>query len=141
MKNEKKPDHVVYNTETERYDAFLKPYATSLSAPVITTTDSLAWKNRNINKVNKHVQAKYNELKTAYTEMMQQYEYNNLVYGAKFNFEPIVGKSYFLYNFDDKDTLSLISPEEWNKIEDFVGEFKLNSENKWLRINERKISS
>ncbi|MDB9782179.1 DUF2452 domain-containing protein [Winogradskyella sp.] len=130
MKNEKKPDHVVYNTETERYDAFLKPYATSLSAPVITTTDSLAWKNRNINKVNKHVQAKYNELKTAYTEMMQQYEYNNLVYGAKFNFEPIVGEIYHLYKRTDASIfLSIIAPEECNF--NHVNSFYLDADGIW----------
>ncbi len=130
MKNEKKPDHVVYNTETERYDAFLKPYATSLSAPVITTTDSLAWKNRNINKVNKHVQAKYNELKSAYTQMMQQYEYNNLVYGAKFNFEPIVGDIYHLYKRADESIfLSIIAPEECNF--NHVNSFYLDADGIW----------
>ena len=36
MNTEKKPDQVVYNTETKRYDAALKPYATDVSAPVIT---------------------------------------------------------------------------------------------------------
>lgn len=130
MKKEKKPDHVVYNTETERYDAFLKPYATSLSAPVITTTDSLAWKNRNINKVNKHVQAKYNELKSAYTKMMQQYEYNNLVYGAKFNFEPIVGDIYHLYKRADESIfLSIIAPEECNF--NHVNSFYLDADGIW----------
>ena len=130
MKKEKKPDHVVYNTETERYDAFLKPYATSLSAPVITTTDSLAWKNRNINKVNKHVQAKYKELKSAYTEMMQQYEYNNLVYGAKFNFEPIVGEIYHLYlRADESIFLSIIAPEECNF--NHVNSFYLDADGIW----------
>ncbi|WP_296313784.1 DUF2452 domain-containing protein [Winogradskyella sp. UBA3174] len=130
MKKDKKPDHVVYNTETERYDAFLKPYATSLSAPVITTTDSLAWKNRNINKVNKHVQAKYNELKTAYTEMMQQYEYNNLVYGARFNFEPIVGQIYHLYKRKDESIfLSIIAPEECNF--NHVNSFYLDADGIW----------
>jgi hypothetical protein len=130
MKKEKKPDHVVYNTETKRYDAFLKPYATSLSAPVITTTDSLAWKNRNINKVNKHVQAKYNELKSAYTKMMQQYEYNNLVYGAKFNFEPIVGDIYHLYKRADESIfLSIIAPEECNF--NHVNSFYLDADGIW----------
>jgi hypothetical protein len=114
MKKEKKPDHVVYNTETERYDAFLKPYATSLSAPVITTTDSLAWKNRNINKVNKHVQAKY----------------NNLVYGAKFNFEPIVGDIYHLYKRADESIfLSIIAPEECNF--NHVNSFYLDADGIW----------
>ena len=133
MEKEKKPDQVVYNTETERYDAFLKPYATDVSAPVITTTDSLAWKNRNINKVNKHIQAKYNELKAAYDLMMQQYEYNNLVYAAKFNFEPIVGDTYHLYKREDNSTfLSIIAPEECNF--NSIGSFYLDADGIWHRL-------
>ena len=55
MVDDKKPDNVVYNTETQKYDAYLKPYATSVGAPVITTTDTIAWKNRSVNKLNHKV--------------------------------------------------------------------------------------
>lgn len=130
MKKTKKPDQVVYNTETERYDASLKAYATDVSAPVITTTDTLAWKNRNINKVNKHIQTKYNELKEAYDQMMEQYEYNNLVYGASFNFEPVVGDTYHLYLREDESTfLSIIAPEECNF--NHIGSFYLDADGIW----------
>ena len=133
MKNEKKPDQVVYNTETNRYDAALKPYATDVSAPVITTTDSLAWKNRNINKVNKHVQAKYNELKAAYDQMMQQYEYNTLVYDAAFSFEPVVGDNYHLYLRENNSTfLSIIAPEECSF--NHIGSFYLDADGLWHKI-------
>jgi hypothetical protein len=133
MKKEKKPDQVVYNIETERYDAFLKPYATNVSAPVISTTDSLAWKNRNINKVNKHIQAKYNELKAAYNQMMDQYEYNNLVYSSAFNFEPVVGDTYHLYIRENNSTfLSIIAPEECNF--NHVGSFYLDADGIWHKL-------
>jgi len=130
MNKNKKPDQVVYNTEKDRYEAHLKPYATDLAAPVITNTDSIAWKNRNINKVNKHIQAKYNELKAAYDKMMEQYEYNNLVYSAAFNFEPVVGNDYHLYIRTDNSTfLSIISPEECNF--NHVGSFYLDADGIW----------
>ncbi len=133
MKKEKKPDQVVYNVETQKYDASLKPYATNLSAPVITTTDSIAWKQRNINKVNKHIQAKYNELKAAYDQMMDQYQYNDLVYSAAFNFEPVVGDTYHLYKRDDESTfLSIIAPEECNF--NHVGSFYLNADGIWHKL-------
>ncbi|OZV69683.1 DUF2452 domain-containing protein [Winogradskyella aurantia] len=134
MKKKKKPDQVVYNTETERYDASLKPYATDVSAPVITTTDTLAWKNRNINKVNKHIQAKYNELKSAYDEMMAQYEYNNLVYSAHFNFEPVVGHTYHLYKrANDSTFLSIIAPEECDF--NHIGSFYLSADGIWHKTD------
>ncbi len=133
MKSEKKPDQVVYNTETGRYDAALKPYATSVSAPVITTTDSLAWKNRNINKVNHHIQTKYNELKLAYDQMMEQYEYNNLVYAAAFSFEPVVGDTYHLYIRENNTTfLSIIAPEECNF--NPIGSFYLDADGIWNKL-------
>ncbi|WP_411895257.1 DUF2452 domain-containing protein [Winogradskyella sp. A2] len=133
MKKEKKPDQVVYNTETQRYEAHLKPYATDLVAPVITSTDSIAWKNRNINKVNRHIQAKYNELKSAYNQMMEQYEFNNLVYSASFNFEPVIGENYHLYKRTNETTfLSIISPEECNF--NHIGSFYLDSDGIWHKI-------
>jgi hypothetical protein len=134
MKKKKKPDQVVYNTETERYDASLKPYATDVSAPVITTTDTIAWKNRNINKVNKHIQAKYNELKSAYDKMMAQYEYNNLVYSAHFNFEPVVGHTYHLYKrANDSTFLSIIAPEECDF--NHLGSFYLSTDGIWHKTH------
>ncbi len=52
MTEDKKPDNVVFNPETQKYDAALKPYSTSVGAPVITVADTIAWKNRSINKIN-----------------------------------------------------------------------------------------
>lgn len=125
-----KPDQVVYNTETKRYDAALKPYATNVSAPVIKTTDTIAWKNRNINKVNKQVQTRYNELKVAYQTMMEQFEYNNLVYNSHFNFEPVIGETYHLYKRKDKSTfLSIIAPEECNF--NYMNSFYLDADGIW----------
>ena len=47
MATRKKPDNVVFDTETQKYDAALKPYATNVSAPIITASDTIAWKNYN----------------------------------------------------------------------------------------------
>ena len=78
-----------------------------------------------------------NEIIERVRKMYDEYNDSIMVWESKFNFEPIVGKSYFLYTFDTGNVLSIISPEEWDKGKFFVGEFKLNTENKWLRNNER----
>ena len=64
-------------------------------------------------------------------------EYNNsiMVWESKISFEPIVGKTYFLYEFESGKTLSLISPEEWNNSKYFIGSFLLNSDRKWIKVN------
>ena len=129
----KKPDQVVFNEETQQYDAALKPYATGVGAPKITTPDTTAWKNRNIDKVNKQVKARYDELKAQFDALMSQFEYNNLVYQAKFSFEPVVGETYQLYrNKNGQPFLSIIGPKECSF--DFIGSFRLNADTIWEKL-------
>ena len=65
MTEERKLDNAVYNSETQKYDAYLKPCAISLGAPVITTTGTVAWKNRSVNKQNHKIQTRLKEIKLA----------------------------------------------------------------------------
>ena len=133
MTEEKKPDNVVYNTETKKYDAYLKPYATSVGAPVITTTDTIAWKNRSINKLNHKVQTRFKEIKEQYEQLMQEFEYNRLINEAKFTFEPIIGQHYHLYERENGDNfLSIIAPNECNF--NSLGSFYLNADQIWEKV-------
>ena len=84
MSTEKKPDNIVFNNDTNSYDAALKPYGTNVGAPAIIVKENITWKNKNIHKANKQIKAKYLELKAEYDRMMEELEYNNLVYNAKF---------------------------------------------------------
>ena len=92
--------------------------------------------HRNISTVNKEFENKFKELKSQYENLMQEFEFNELVYSAKFSFEPIMGEIYHLYTGEDGvNFLSLISPQEWNR--EHVGTFKLNSDKKWILLNEK----
>lgn len=139
MKKER-PDNIVYSDE-QGYNAKLMTYATSVGAPIIKIDDVISWKSRNVSKVNKEFESKFNELKMQYQSLIKEFEWNELVYNAKFSFEPVVGEIYHLYKGDDGfDFLSLIAPNEWNK--EHVGTFKLNSDKKWLLLgNETSIYS
>lgn len=133
MIKEKKPDSIVYSEE-QGYNASILPYATSVGAPAITIDDLVSWKSRGITNVNKEFENKFNELKIQYQNLMEEYEWNELVYSAKFAFEPVIGEVYHLYRSDDGvNFLSLISPQEWNK--EHVGTFKLNSDKKWIVLD------
>ena len=133
MKANKKPDNVVYNQETQKYDAAIRPYATSVGAPVITTIDTIAWKNRSIRKVNQKVKTKYLELKAEYEQMMAEFEFNNMIFKAKFTFEPIIGDIYHLYKRDNGETfLSIIAPKECNFKS--IGSFYLNADQIWEKV-------
>ena len=134
---EKKPDQVVFDEETQKYSASLTPYATNLGAPAIIPDDVTSWKNSNISKVNHQFKSQFDDLKAQYDTMMQQFEYNNLIYSAKFSFEPVLGENYHLYRKENGNVwLSLISPNEckW----DFVGTFRLNSDKMWERMTANK---
>lgn len=133
-KEKKKPDQVVYNEKTQKYDAALKPYATGVGAPAIQVTDTTAWKKRHVQEVNHLVSTQYDELRTAYQALMERFEYNQLIYQSRFRFEPIVGQTYHLYRDEKQELfLSIIEPAA-NKF-DFVGSFKLGADKMWGKLD------
>lgn len=130
------PDNVVYSDETG-YNANALAYPTNVGAPAIKIDDIIEWKNKGVRNVNKEFENKFNELKVAYEKLMQEYEWNEIVYKAKFSFEPVVGEIYHLYlGKDGSNFLSLIHPNDWNK--EHIGTFKLNSNKKWVHIDSKK---
>jgi len=122
---DKKPDNVVDNPN-------ILPYGSNVGAPSIIVDNIDAWKQIRVNKVNKQFQSKFDELKTEYQKLIDEYNWNDLVYQSKFSFEPVIGEIYHLYcGNDDKVFLSLINPNEWNK--QYIGSFKYNYDNKWIK--------
>lgn len=128
----KKPDNIVYDEE-QGYHAKLLPYGTSVGAPVIKIDDVANWKVTGIHKVNKSLEAKFNDLKAEYHRLLEEFQWNKLVYNAQFSFEPVVGETYYLYkDKNDLHFLSLIAPHEWTQ--EYLGTTMLNSERKWVIV-------
>jgi len=129
----KKPDLVVFDEDTQQYNAAVIPYATSASSQVIKPLNTATWRNDGVDRVNKQFKSKFDELKKEYEAMMVQFEYNDLVYNAKFNFEPIIGEVYFLYNDKNEESfLSIIQPDQCNF--NYLGSFRLNSQKMWEKL-------
>ncbi len=129
----KKPDLVVFNEETQKYDAAIKPYGTNASAPAIKPLNTATWRNDGVDRVNKQFKSRFDEISKQYQELMQQFEYNELVYSAKFNFEPIIGEDYHLYrNKKEEAFLSIIPPNQCKF--NHLGSFRLNSQKMWEKI-------
>ncbi|MFD2909242.1 DUF2452 domain-containing protein [Flavobacterium ardleyense] len=129
------PDNVVYSEENG-YNANVLAYATSVGAPAIKMDNVIDWKNKGVRNVNKEFETKFNELKVQYEELMLEYEWNEIVYNAKFSFEPVIGEIYHLYlGKDGANFLSLIDPASWNK--EHIGSFKLNSNKKWIHLDSK----
>ena len=112
----------------------LLPYGSNIGAPAIKPTDISSWKEQKVVTTNHYFSSRFDEIKKDYLKLMEEYEWNTLVYNSEFRFKPIMGKVYFLYQKDDgKLFLSLIEPNEWDKI--FIGAFKLISENRWEKTD------
>ncbi|MGB1042300.1 MAG: DUF2452 domain-containing protein [Tenacibaculum sp.] len=129
----KKPDNVVFNEETQTYDAFLKPYATSFSAPAIKANNLVNWKKQNIHQANSQFNSVFDEIKNQYKALLEEFQYNELIYSSKFSFEPIVGKTYHLYKNKKQELfLSILAPNECNF--NFMGSYRFNSDKIWKKI-------
>lgn len=122
--NKKKPDQVVDNPG-------IMPYTTNVGAPAIQKDNIDLWKQQSISKVNHQFKTRYEELKQQYQQLVDEYNWNELVYNSKYSFEPIVGEIYYLYCIDENNFLSLIAPHEWDK--PFIGAFALDSNHKWIK--------
>lgn len=123
---QKKPDNVSDNPS-------ILPYGSNVGAPSIVVKDIQHWKKPRIISVNQQFEDKFLELKKEYEKLIEEYKWNELVYKAKFSFEPVIGKVYHLYyNKNGNIFLSLVSPTEWKY--EHIGTFKYNHDNKWIKL-------
>jgi len=130
---EKKPDLVVWD-DKNGYDAKLKSYPTNAGAPNFNLPNVPLFRNESSKKMMDVFNREHAEIKERIEKMYEEYNTSIMIWESKISFEPIVGKPYYLYNFSEVLTLSLIAPNEWNRGKDFVGEYILNSDNKWLKV-------
>lgn len=128
------PDQVVFNEKTNTYEASSLHYPTNVGAPKIEITDTVSWKNNNLQKTNAQFKAKFSNLKKAFDAFAEQYKYNELLYSIKYNFEPIVGQTYHLYqNKQEEYFLSIISPNECSF--KYSGSYYLNDDMLWVKAD------
>jgi hypothetical protein len=128
----KKPDLIVW-TEEEGYNAKVKTYPTTVGSQGFDLPNVPLFREVSSKKMMDVFNRETQEIKERIERMYDEYNTSIMVWESKISFEPIIGKTYYLYNFKGQRTLSLISPTEWNREVDCIGAFILNSENKWIR--------
>lgn len=129
---EKKPDLIVWDKNNE-YDAKYKSYPTSVGSQGFSLPNVPIFRSESSKKMMDVFNREHQEIKERIEKLYDEYNTSIMVWESKISFEPIVGKSYFLYNFAGELTLSLIAPNEWGREKDFIGEYILNSDNKWIK--------
>lgn len=132
MENKKYPDNVVWSEE-KGYYAHLLPYATNVGGPLIIPDNISTWKNEKVLKTNHYFNKKYDEIKKDYEKLVEEFEWNKIVYSSNYNFQPIIGEKYHLYRRNNGEMfLSLIEPQSWKQ--ENIGTFEMDSDNKWKKI-------
>ena len=130
MKKKKYPDNVVYDYDLEKFNANTTPYPTSLGSQ---NFEPLKVDKNSIATANHYFESRLNELKEEYKKLVQEYNWTKLVYESTYNFQPIVGETYHMYEKKDKTLwLSLIGPKEWNQ--PYIGSFRLLTDGKWEKV-------
>ena len=126
----KYPDNIVYNETTGKFDANLKNYPTTVGSqkfePIVVD------KSEGI-KADKFFNSRLTELKKEYELLVSKYVDTKLVYGSDYNFQPIVGETYHLYERKNGSKfLSMISPDDWKQ--EYVGSFTLLNNGTWEKL-------
>jgi hypothetical protein len=132
MAKKKKPDLVVWD-ENKGYYAKELTYGSNIGAPSIILEDVGGWKRIQAQNANKIFTKKYEEIKDEFKKLVDEVSWNEFVYSATYNFLPVIGETYYLYEKNDGSVfLSLIAPDEWKM--KFLGATRLESNNKWIKL-------
>lgn len=111
----------------------LIPYPTHVGAPVIQPQDLTAFKKQGLISVDRVVKKRYEELVKEAETLQNSIQLQKEIYESRYNFEPKIGEIYHVYeDSDGKKSLSLISPNEWNK--KYLFSVILNSDMTWIKL-------
>jgi Protein of unknown function (DUF2452) len=122
----------IQKTEELELSASYMPYPTSRLAPAIIPMDLSHFKSRGIGNVARELEQELTQIKERYVKVIDEFNWNKLIYESTIQFEPIVGQVYHLYEQGSKHLLSMIEPKEW--FMKWVGTFRFNTEGRWQVI-------
>lgn len=107
-------------------------YPAHVGAPKIEPQDLTSFKKQGLNKVDRVMKKRYDELVKEVETLQISMMVNQEVYESNYKFEPKIGEVYHLYEDSNGDkTLSLIGPTEWNK--PHLYSVVLNSDMTWTK--------
>lgn len=122
------------------------PYSTSVSGAVIKPTEEGVIRHKSLTAMEEQTNMQLNQIRQQIEllalqaqEIQRRKELSILIYGAKLNFTPVIGQTYFLYEKNDgTHILSLVSPSEWGKSGPFrktIASVRLLADHTWMEIN------
>lgn len=128
-------DKVPYDPKTGKYYKHLLKYASEVGSVKFEVGDIDTIKVANVHEVSKVFKSEFEDLNEQIENLFKQILINDMIYQAEYNFEPIIGETYHLYEKEnEKKFLSLIEPTQWDK--KYIGSFKLKSDKRWVSTND-----
>lgn len=109
----------------------LLPYDMDRGGQVIEKLDLTFTNHNRKNKLHSYATSKMEDLKKQYDETISLWQWNDYVDTFDIGFEPVIGKTYYMYEGMSK-FISIISPEEFKR--KCVGITKLCSDGYWIKI-------
>lgn len=117
-------------------NANILPYATSVGSPPITVPDVGGFKQVKLVEAQHFVDQRFDEIKRQYEDLLDLVKVNELVYNSEYNFIPVIGYVYYIWERPDGKTwMSQLGPDDkplWEG--ECLGAFKLNSYSVWIRV-------
>jgi len=130
MNKSKYADNIVFNENNQEFDAYKKKYPTSIGSQKF---EEIKIDKSSAKSAQNYFSSRLSELQYEYNKLLDEYKWTKLIYEADYNFQPIIGHKYHLYERENKTLwLSLVSPENWNH--KYIGSFKLLNSGKWVKI-------
>ena len=132
MTKKKKPDMVTDLPAST-------PYPTNVGAPAFTLNNIVEFKETRSSNALHHLNTRLEEIKKQYDALVDLAQDTEMIYRSKYNFLPIVGKTYHLYiGYDGNPTLTIVGPNDWStsRADDYLGSFLFTTENTWERVED-----
>ena len=108
------------------------PYDLSRGGQVIEKLDLTFVNHNRKNKLHSYAAAKMEDLKNQYDETIRLWEWNDYVDSFDIGFEPVAGKTYYLYE-GVKNFVSILTPEEFKRKS--LGAAKLSADGYWVKVS------
>jgi hypothetical protein len=111
------------------------PYGIVPSAPAsLYPVDIDKWKARTAPEFKHYFNEKYNELMKQYNLLVEEYYINKLMYESDINFEPIIGKTYYLYERNNGARFISMLAHNYTKWNGYLGAYRLKAQFSWEKV-------
>jgi predicted transcriptional regulator len=122
------------------------PYAAAVSGAVIKPTEEGVIRHKALTAMEEQTNMQLEQIRKQIEllalqaqEIQKRKELSMLIYGAKLNFTPVIGHTYYVYEKNDSThLLSMVSPKEWGggagPYKQFVATVKLLADHTWMEV-------